>query len=418
MSPGRRGVSLRRKLFRAFGALAALGVLLAAVTVFAIVQWSGTEETLRGHYLRSLFAQQVRATTFQAFKEVPDALSTDDPDAREEFASALAPAQESFTQWTELADTEDERRQVELVRAAYDELVANAGRVFDFIDAGDREAAASLAENELEDQDFERFVQLTESAVASDREKRRELAAGALGIRRATTLTLVVTGVGVLAVTLLVAAYLTGDIFRPLLRLRTALDEFTAGEHGVRLEEGRGDELGAANRAFNRMAEQLGGSEQAVRLAPRHPLTSVEAAGLLRDAVADVEAELVARRISVQLDIDPTLGPLRIEHAAVRGALGELVRNALDALPERGGRLTLRAADAKGEAVSLEVLDDGDGLDEGGLDQLAERVQRGEPDGTGLQLATTVAAQHGGRLLIRARGGGGALAQLLLPRPR
>lgn len=405
-------MSLRRKLLTGFGALAVLGLILAGVTVYAIVQWSATEESLRGHYVRSLRAQEVRAITFRACKEIPDALATEDPDARQEFAAALEPSERAFVEWESLAEDEEEQAQVASVRAAFDQLVTDAGAVFDLVDQGDRPAAIEMVETVLEDRDFERFETLTAAAVESGRDKRRELVANAEAIRRTATLTLAVTGIGVLAVTLLVAAYLSGDLFRPLRELRVALAELASGDREVRLDSERGDELGAANRAFNDLAEQVTAVPAHDQLAapPARPQAVTEPASLLRDAVADVDAELISRRITVEIAVDPGLDPIRVDRAGIRDALAELVRNALDALPDRGGRMTLRAAPA-GDAVSLEVADDGAGISP----DVFARLECGAVRSRGLRVATTVARQHGGRFLIRNRSSGGTLAQLLLP---
>lgn len=102
--------------------------------------------------------------------------------------------------------------------------------------------------------------------------------------------------------------------------------------------------------------------------------------------MADVDAELISRRITVEIAVDPGLDPIRVDRAGIRDALAELVRNALDALPDRGGRMTLRAAPA-GDAVSLEVADDGAGISP----DVFARLECGAVRSRGLRVATTVA---------------------------
>ena len=127
--------------------------------------------------------------------------------------------------------------------------------------------------------------------------------------------------------------------------------------------------------------------------------------------------EVVRRSISTGVEVDPDAGPLLVDRARLREAVGELVRNALDALPARGGRLRLRAVPAPDEdAVAVEVEDDGSGLAESDVawlyDGSTPPVSR---RGSGLRLATSVVEQHGGRLQLRTVPGGGTTAVLLLP---
>jgi len=87
-----RGLTLRRKLLTVFGGLAMLALLVVGMSWWVIGQWRATNAELEGHYLRSLLLQRIRAASFRAFKEVPDAVTGGDADARQEFEALLAPA--------------------------------------------------------------------------------------------------------------------------------------------------------------------------------------------------------------------------------------------------------------------------------------------------------------------------------------
>lgn len=75
-------MSLRRKLLTAYGALALLALLIAGMAGWTLLRWQDTSGELREHFERSLLLQRVRATTYHALKEVPDAVSAGDTDAR------------------------------------------------------------------------------------------------------------------------------------------------------------------------------------------------------------------------------------------------------------------------------------------------------------------------------------------------
>lgn len=477
MSAGSR--PLRRKLFRVFVALGLLGLLLVGVTGYTIVQWRETEETLSRHYVRSLRLQEVRALAFEAFTQVPAAVRGEQG-ARTEYETRLEPLGRAFDEWAALVEDDGERAQVTAVRDAAEQLDAGADRVLDLVESG-QQAAADTALDEVESTAVQPFQDLTAAAVESDRDKRRALRADADAARSTATLTLAVAGAGVVSLLLLVGAYLTGGVFTPVRRLRDALRALNRGETAPRLPEDGDDEIAEVNREYNALVERsarrrppataatgaagagtpledaslvlrrmvaglredtaalttgAAGPGAATALLARvdaveatldqlgslaYPvdlqLAPVEPAALLHDVLERFGDEVVRRSVSTGVEIDPDAGPLLIDRARLREAVGELVRNALDALPARGGRLRLRAVPAPDEdAVAVEVEDDGSGLAESDVawlyDGSTPPVSR---RGSGLRLATSVVEQHGGRLQLRTVPGGGTTAVLLLP---
>ena len=463
MSAGAR--PLRRKLFRVFVALGLLGLLLVGVTGYTIVQWRQTEETLSRHYVRSLRLQEVRALAFEAFTQVPAAVRGEQG-ARDEYESRLEPLGRAFDEWAALVEDDGERAQVAAVRDAAGQLDAGADRVLGLVEAG-RPAAADAALDEVEATAVQPFQDLTAAAVESDRDKRRALRADADAARGTATLTLAGAGAGVVSMLLLVGAYLTGGVFTPVRRLRDALRALNRGEAAPRLPEDGDDEIAEVNREYNALAgratrrrapvaagapvedaslvlrrmvaglreETVHGAAAPALLARVDALAAtldrlgslaapvdlqlapVEPAALLHDVLDRFADEVVRRSVSTGVEVDPDAGLLLADRARLREAVGELVRNALDALPARGGSLRVRAVPAPGEdAVAVEVEDDGGGLAEVDLAWLYDgSTPPSSRRGTGLRLATSVVEQHGGRLQLHTVPGGGTTAVLLLP---
>lgn len=103
-------------------------------------------------------------------------------------------------------------------------------------------------------------------------------------------------------------------------------------------------------------------------------------------------------------------------------ALGELVKNARQALPP-GGTVGLRVR-AEGPAVAFEVWDTGPGVPPRVRARLGEAFL--QPDavltdhtpglGLGLAFAHLVATRHGGTLTVSDRPGGGAVVRLVVPK--
>lgn len=249
-------MNLRQKLLTTFAGLALLTLATAGMTMWTIARWQDSNAKLRGHYQRSLLLQQVRATTFRAFKEVPDAITGGDANARQEFEALLKPAEQDFKQWSQLADSNAERQQVQQVRQAYQVLIQDARRVFALVDANRRDAAIELMEGDLE-ADFLPFEKLTEQAVASDRQNRQVINNQVENTRQTAQFALAIAAFGAISLVLLLAAYLAADLFAPLREVEQAMDDVAKGDLQKRIEMERADEIGAVGAAFNRMLDAI-----------------------------------------------------------------------------------------------------------------------------------------------------------------
>ncbi len=124
----------------------------------------------------------------------------------------------------------------------------------------------------------------------------------------------------------------------------------------------------------------------------------------------------------------PSAGSVRIETALSPGlplipadpdllgrALGNLLRNALEAMPE-GGTLRLRTLRRPG-TVTVEVEDTGPGLNEEQKTRLFTPYFTTKRGGTGLGLAIVqgIVSDHGGRIEVRGEPGMGTVFTLVLP---
>ena len=255
-------MNLRRKLLTVFGALALLALVTAAVTLWTISSWTKTSVATETHYQRSLLLQRIRASTFRAFKEIPDAVTGDDPDSDVEFEEYIQPAEKDFEIWANLAEDEAERQQVQQIRQAFDVLEEDAKNVFSLVKENRLKEAFDLMEGKLEDNDFENFDRLTAKAVESDRAKREVIRASNENTRRTARIVLAVVAFGTISLVLLLAAYLASDLFKPLEELREALKRTADGDYNQELHDSRQDEFGAVNRAFNQMVKTISQREK------------------------------------------------------------------------------------------------------------------------------------------------------------
>jgi signal transduction histidine kinase len=404
--------------------------------------------------------------------------------------------------WAELAHNDTERLQVQQVREAYMNLVKDARAVFNFTAQGRKDLALGLIEDELEEVDFPQFENVIRQAVESDKQNRQMVLAATQNTRQTSQFVLTLSAFGILSLILLLAAYLSADLFIPLQDTEAALDDVARGNFKRRLDEERKDELGAINYAFNRMMETLVERKQNAELTSA--VTSEEADMLLNKtnwknapsqmilhklvselrsrvsqlhtnhintngniavavdqqqalinqidqllqvvtrvtefgfpldlnlACADIRIllhevllrfhhDFVERNISFELRIAPDVENAIVDRLKLREVLAELVRNALSALPERGGRLGIRAsldtAVVGKPQLLIEVADDGIGIEQPLIERAFVTIEnsRNRRPNVGLKLAKAIIEQHGGALKINSQLGVGTLVKIQLP---
>ncbi len=123
-----------------------------------------------------------------------------------------------------------------------------------------------------------------------------------------------------------------------------------------------------------------------------------------------------AEAVDFVVDLDDALEPLNVDVSLVSRALGNLVKNALEAMPA-GGRLTLRTR-RTAQGAALEVEDTGTGLSDDQRARLFTPYFSTKPGGTGLGLAIVqgIVSDHGGRIEVASAPGAGARFTIVLPR--
>jgi signal transduction histidine kinase len=142
-------------------------------------------------------------------------------------------------------------------------------------------------------------------------------------------------------------------------------------------------------------------------------LGQVDLAGLAREVAALYEGLARERGGSLELRLAPA--PARCDPRKVKQLLINLVQNALEASPAPGAIEIETGLEAG--AAHLRVLDRGRGPEARLGDRLFEAgvTTKERGSGLGLPIARQLARQHGGDLALRAREGGGAVAELTLP---
>ena len=127
-----------------------------------------------------------------------------------------------------------------------------------------------------------------------------------------------------------------------------------------------------------------------------------------------------AHGVGLRVDL-PTRLPAVVDFAEVRRAVSELLKNAATYSPE-GSLVELSARCEEGVGVEITVADQGPGIEENECSRLVQPFERGTHPcqevtgrGLGLAIASTVAASHGGALVLAPQSPHGLCAALRLP---
>lgn len=139
---------------------------------------------------------------------------------------------------------------------------------------------------------------------------------------------------------------------------------------------------------------------------------------LIREVVAEVCDDLAIPLVErgIQVDIDASDQSLVGDAGMLRRAVANLVRNAIDAMPN-GGELVITAYQGP-YALELEVADSGPGVDDVMLHRIFDPFYSTRPlrAGLGLTVVRSVAEAHGGDVSVANCPEGGAAFTLRLPR--
>jgi signal transduction histidine kinase len=169
----------------------------------------------------------------------------------------------------------------------------------------------------------------------------------------------------------------------------------------------------AATRNAGHFAERL---HSLRRLDPQQPRV-FDLNRFVRE-LAEMTTHLVGDAIDVQADLAPGLRSAYADPRALQVAVVELATNARAAMP-RGGRITLRTANAPPEQVLLEFADTGNGMPAERIahafDPPASPAEGGKPGGVGLFIVEHCLRTAGGRVELASTPGAGTTARLYVP---
>src|SRR5690606_7071742 len=143
----------------------------------------------------------------------------------------------------------------------------------------------------------------------------------------------------------------------------------------------------------------------------------VPLAEFVRQTLPMIE-HLVGEKIQIDARLDDRSGNVQIDWGQFEQVLLNLAANARDALAD-GGRLSIIVQRLRDERASIEVRDNGDGMDADTVSRIFEPFFTTKPrgKGTGLGLASVrgIVEQHGGSIYVDSEPGEGTSFEIVLP---
>jgi len=214
-----------------------------------------------------------------------------------------------------------------------------------------------------------------------------------------------------LAVAGMMAARVAHDVRNPLssIKMQTQLLQ-------AQMPEGCDDAtvLAAILRDVNQLDSVVGDLLETAR--PEAPtLLEVSLAELVRTSAEPFRVQLTHRRIQLVVSVDDQAPPLRIDPSRIRRVLVNVLANAAEAT--RAGGVIAVATRSDRDEQTIEVADDGVGIDPGVADRVFDPFVSTKPDGVGLGLvnAKAIVESHGGRITLEPRVPHGTLVTIRLP---
>jgi nitrogen fixation/metabolism regulation signal transduction histidine kinase len=163
-----------------------------------------------------------------------------------------------------------------------------------------------------------------------------------------------------------------------------------------------------------RLLRQISAEFSAFATTPTPELAPTAARALVDDLINPYRTGL-ADRITLAVDVPDGLPMLHVDRTLVGRAMVNIIENALNAMPGRGG-LTVAAA-LEGPGVALTFTDTGVGMDPEALARIFEPYFSTRTTGTGLGL--TIAKRNietsGGTIEVASARGRGTTVRLWLP---
>ncbi len=210
-----------------------------------------------------------------------------------------------------------------------------------------------------------------------------------------------------------VSAWIAHQIRNALGRILMSASALRPGRHAAASEQRAHRDLTSSIAELGHIVSDLLDYSRTLSL---HP-TRADLNAALDDLLVALSAGGVNGRLRIERAFDPDLPPVQIDVFKMEQALGNVLKNAVQAMPDEG---TLRVETRRGPGerqVTVVVQDSGAGIARENLPSVFRPFFTTKPGGTGLGLAITsrIVEAHGGRVTAESAEGRGATFTFVLP---
>ena len=139
---------------------------------------------------------------------------------------------------------------------------------------------------------------------------------------------------------------------------------------------------------------------------------------VIREMIALLHSELTRNSLSVRLELANDTGEVMVDRVEIQQVLLNLLLNAIQAMRDMVGELTVKSQTKEDSQVLISVSDTGIGLPANNVEAIFEPFFTTKPEGAGVGLTLTrsIVEAHGGRLWASANAGRGATFYFTLPK--
>ena len=138
---------------------------------------------------------------------------------------------------------------------------------------------------------------------------------------------------------------------------------------------------------------------------------------IIREIVTLLDGEATRSSVAMRTELAGELPEVMADHVQLQQVFMNLMLNAIEAMKNAGGELTLKSQLEQDGQLLVSVSDTGPGLPNGNTEQIFSAFFTTKPQGSGMGLAISrsIVESHGGRLRASANGERGAIFCFTLP---
>jgi len=149
--------------------------------------------------------------------------------------------------------------------------------------------------------------------------------------------------------------------------------------------------------------------------APQHELVDVNR--IIHEILTLLDGEAIRSSVAMRTELAAELPEVIADRVQLQQVLMNLMLNAIEAMKDSGGELTVKSQGAQDGQLMFSVSDTGPGLPAGQVDQIfsAFFTTKSKGSGMGLAISRSIVESHGGRLWATSNKGRGATFYFTLP---